>query len=432
MALAFRGRVAVTLVGRGVTVALGLASSVMTARTLGPEGRGILATLSVLTGLSLQFGNPGLHTGNVYFVSKQPHRTAGVLGNTLIVSLVAGCLAAVVAVALAALRPGWFPGIPRPLILLTAAVLPFQFMILLYQNTLLGLQEIAAFNLFEVGNKILTVALLAAWLLLLGGGAPGAVVLFSAMAVLFGTASALYCARRVPFRPRFDGALFAEMIRYGARVYVACLLAFLVIRSDMLLVNYFRGTAEAGVYSIAVQIADTLLLLPVTIGMILMPRIAGDQGERPEEITARVLRHTALLMTLLVGAAAAVVSPVVRLLYGHGFEGAILTTWCLLPGVWALGLNGVLMNHFSARGMPPVTMAAPFVGLVLNVALNVAIVPRFGIAGAALTSSAAYAIMLAFSLAAFLRDGRVGWRRTLLLGREEVRGLLGQARPQGA
>jgi O-antigen/teichoic acid export membrane protein len=432
MALGFRDRVALTLVGRGVTVGLGLASSVMTARCLGPEGRGVLATLAVLTGLSLQFGNPGLHTGNVYFVSKQPHRAAGVLGNTLVVSVVAGLLAAVVAIALAALRPGWFPGIPRLLILLTAVVLPFQFMILLYQNTLLGLNEVAAFNLFEVGNKILTVALLAAWLLLLGGGAAGAVVLFAAMAVLFGTASALYCARRVPFRPRLDRALFGEMIRYGGRVYVACLLAFLVIRSDMLLVNYFRGTAEAGVYSIAVQIADTLLLLPVTIGMILMPRIAGLGTERPEEVTARVLRHTALLMTLLVGAAAAVVAPVVRLLYGPGFEGAILTTWCLLPGVWALGLNGVLMNHFSARGMPPVTMAAPFAGLVLNVALNLAIIPRFGIAGAAVTSSFAYAIMLAFSLAAFLRNGRVGLRRSLLVGRDEVRGLLGPVRPQRA
>jgi len=432
MALGFRDRVALTLIGRGVTVGLGLLSSVMTARYLGPEGRGVLATLAVLTGLSLQFGNPGLHTGNVYFVSRQPHRAAGVMGNTLVVSVVAGLLAAVVAIALAAMRPGWFPGIPRLLILLTAAVLPFQFMILLYQNTLLGLHEITAFNLFEVGNKILTVALLAAWLLLIGGGAAGAVVLFSAMAVLFGTASALYCARRVPFRPRLDRALFREMIRYGGRVYVACLLAFLVIRSDMLLVNFFRGTPEAGVYSIAVQIADTLLLLPVTIGMILMPRIASQGTERSEEVTARVLRHTALLMTLMVGAAAATVAPVVRLLYGSGFEGAILTTWCLLPGVWALGLNGVLMNHFSARGMPPVTMAAPFVGLVLNVALNLAIVPRFGIAGAAVTSSFAYAIMLAFSLAAFLRDGQVGLRQSLLMGLDEVRGLVAPARAQGA
>jgi O-antigen/teichoic acid export membrane protein len=431
MALAFRGRVALTLAGRGVTIALGLVSSVITARWLGPEGRGLLATLSVLTGLSLQFGNPGLHTGNVYFVSRQPHRAPQVLGNTLVVSVVAGLIAAIVASAAAILRPGWFPGIPLPLILVTAAVLPFQFMILLYQNTLLGLNEVAAFNLFEVLNKVLTLAALAAWLVLLGGGAAGAVLLFAGMAVLFGAASLAFCARRVPFRPAFDGALFAEMLRYGGRVYVSCLLSFMVIRSDMLLVNYFRGTAEAGVYSIAVQIADTLLLLPVTIGMILLPRVAGERDDRQDEITARVLRHTALLMTAATVAAGIAVGPVVRLLYGPGFTGAILATWCLLPGVWALGLNGVLMNHFGGRGMPPVTALAPLVGLVINVGLNLVVVPRWGIAGAAATSSAAYAMMLVVSLGTFARGG-IGLRRSLLVRIDEVRGLFGRARPQGA
>ena len=75
MALDFRGRVALTLAGRGTTIGLGLISSVVTARWLGPEGRGVLATLGVVTGLALQFGNPGLHTGNVYFVAREPRRT---------------------------------------------------------------------------------------------------------------------------------------------------------------------------------------------------------------------------------------------------------------------------------------------------------------------------------------------------------------------
>ena len=276
MLAGFRGKVALTLVGRGFVTGIGLVSSVITARTLGPEGRGLLAALSVITGLSLQFGNPGLHTGNVYVVSRQPERTWSVLGNTLFVSWGAGTLAAIVACAAALLRPAWFPGIPFPLVALTAAVLPFQFMILLYQNTLLGMGETTAFNLFEVGNKVVTFALLAAWLLVLGGGATGAAVLFAGMAVMYGSVSALYCHRRVPFRPVFDRALFGEMIRYGGRAYLACLLAFLVIRSDLLLVNFFLGTAEAGVYSITVQIADTLLLLPVTIGMILLPRVAAE------------------------------------------------------------------------------------------------------------------------------------------------------------
>ena len=441
MSLGFRGGVLLTLGGRGVGLAVGLLSSVVTARWLGPEGRGLLATLSVVTGLALQFGNPGLHTGNVYFVSRRKERAPAVLGNTLAASWGAGLLCALLVAGVSAALPGALPGIPRPLLLLTAAVLPFQFMIVLYQNTLLGLHEVWAFNAIEVGNKVVTFLLLAAWLVVWGGGAGGVVVLFAIMAVACAAASIAACARAVPFRPSFDGALFSEMLRYGGRVYLACLLSFLVIRSDMLLVNLLRGTAEAGVYSIAAQIADTILLLPVTVGMLLLPRVARD-AERDaggsgagaaralgQETTARVLRHTALLLTGLCLGAALLAGPVIGALYGERFRGAVAATWWLLPGVWALGLNGVLMNHFAGRGMPSITAWAPLAGFAANVALNLAVVPRYGIAGAAATSSAAYLLMLALSLAAFLREGGVGVRSSLVVRADEVRGLLGLQEP---
>ncbi|HZN04061.1 MAG TPA: polysaccharide biosynthesis C-terminal domain-containing protein, partial [Candidatus Polarisedimenticolia bacterium] len=174
-----------------------------------------------------------------------------------------------------------------------------------------------------------------------------------------------------------------------------------------------------------VQIADTLLLLPVTVGMILLPRVAGERSERQEEVTARVLRHTAMMLAGLCLAAGILVGPMVRLLYGESFSGAILATRLLLPGVLALGLNGVLMNHFGGRGMPAITAVAPAAGLLLNVALNVAVIPRFGIAGAALTSSLAYGLMLLLSLAAFLRGGRIGLMKSLVVSPDDLRGLLG-------
>ena len=83
------------------------------------------------------------------------------------------------------------------------------------------------------------------------------------------------------------------------------------------------------------------------------------------------------------------------------------------------------MNHFAGRGMPAVTLWTPCAGLVLNVGLNLAVVPRFGMQGAAITSSAAYVLMLAVGLGAFLRRGRVGLRRSLLLGADDVAGLFG-------
>jgi O-antigen/teichoic acid export membrane protein len=135
-----------------------------------------------------------------------------------------------------------------------------------------------------------------------------------------------------------------------------------------------------------------------------------------------------MLLAALCLAAGVLVGPVVRLLYGAEFEGSILATRLLLPGVLALGLNGVLMNHFGGRGMPAITALAPAAGLALNVGLNLYVVPRYGIAGAALTSSLAYGLMLFLSLAAFVRAGRVGLFRSLVVSSDDLRGLLGARR----
>jgi O-antigen/teichoic acid export membrane protein len=423
--MTFRSGVTLTLAARTLAIGVGLLSSIVTARWLGPEGRGVLITLSVLTGLALQFGNLGLHSSSVYFVAREPEKTGAVLGNLLWLSLALGTVAALLMIGACRLKPEWFAGIPLPLVLVSATAVPFQFMILFFQNTLLGMQEVTAFNAFELTNKTLTFLSLFVYLVVFSGGAAGAVVLFAAFGAAFGLASVAYCGRRVPFRLAFDPSLLSRMLHFGTRSYLSCLLSFLVIRSDMLMVNTLLGVAEAGVYSIAVQIADVLLLVPVTIGMVLLPRVAAEAPENREAVTARVTRHAALLLAVLCAAAFLLVGPLVSLLYGPRFEAAVAATRWLLPGIWALGMNGILMNHFGGQGMPPVTILAPLVGAVLNIALNAAVVPRYGIVGAAVTSTLAYSVMLTLSLAVFLRGSRVRLRESLILAPEEVYGLLG-------
>jgi O-antigen/teichoic acid export membrane protein len=426
--MTFKSRVTLTLLVRGAMIGIGLLSSVVTARWLGPEGRGLLATLSVITGLVLQFGNLGLHSGNVYYVSKEPRATSSVLGNSLWLSLFLGGLGALAAAAAGWARPAWFPGVSFTLIVVAAAALPFHFMLLLFQNCLLGMQEVKAFNVFESANKTLTFFALAVYLVLLGGGAGGAVVLFAVTSASFAVAAVLYCRRLVPFGLRLDPALFRRMFGFGGKVYLSCLMSFVVLRSDMLLVNYYCGSGQAGVYSIAVQIADTLLLVPMTIGMLLFPRIAVEQADRQEEVTARVIRHTALLLGLLCAAAWVLVGPVVSILYGPRFgEAAVALRW-LAPGIWAVGLNGVLMNHFGGQGMPWVTVAAPCLGAVLNVLLNLLLLPHYGIVGAAAASTVAYLAMATVGFSAFLKRRGGGLRESLVIAPEEIMGLLGLRR----
>ena len=53
----YRTSVLVTILAKGIALVVGIVSSIITARYLGPEGRGILAVLVAVQGLAIQFGS---------------------------------------------------------------------------------------------------------------------------------------------------------------------------------------------------------------------------------------------------------------------------------------------------------------------------------------------------------------------------------------
>ena len=88
---------ATTFATRIVLVGLGLATTVVVARSLGPEGRGLYAVALTIATLGVQLGNLGLHASNTYFVAKDRSLLSGLIGNTLVVTLGLGGLGAAVA-----------------------------------------------------------------------------------------------------------------------------------------------------------------------------------------------------------------------------------------------------------------------------------------------------------------------------------------------
>ena len=192
-------------------------------------------------------------------------------------------------------------------------------------------------------------------------------------------------------------SLSKQMIRYGLKAYLAALFAFLVIRFDMLMVNYFLGAGDAGVYSVTASAADILYMLPVSIGMILFPKVTGmEQGGW--EFTKKVAYGTAGIMAAICLIMALIAKPFITFFYGEPFAGAADALLWLLPGIFVLSVNTIFMNFFAARGMPKIVVISPLVALTMNVLLNLYFLPHFGINGASMTSSIAYFIMIIASL----------------------------------
>jgi O-antigen/teichoic acid export membrane protein len=120
--------------------------------------------------------------------------------------------------------------------------------------------------------------------------------------------------------------------------------------------------------------------------------------------TPRVFRTT-LALTALGGMALAVVGrTLIVLIYGEAFATAYGPLLALLPGVVLLGGAKVLTNEIAGRGHPHYNSVASALGLGLTIVLDLLLIPRFGVLGAAIASSLAYA---AIFVAAIVFSARV-------------------------
>ena len=194
---------------------------------------------------------------------------------------------------------------------------------------------------------------------------------------------------------RADIALLRRMIVYGLKFHISILAGAIIIRADLLVVNHFRGAAEAGVYSVASQFALLLMLLPGVIATLLFPRVTAEQDARGET-TCLVSRYTTFIMFLCC-LAAVPLSLLLPLIYGAAFSDATKLLLILLPGVYLMGLESVLVQHFNALGVPRAIPLYWVATLALNLVLVFALVPRFGAQGAAIASTISYAAIFAWS-----------------------------------
>lgn len=184
---------------------------------------------------------------------------------------------------------------------------------------------------------------------------------------------------------------------------------FLVFRINVFLINIILGEGQAGIFSVALQMTDVLYLIPVTLGMILFPTVSADQNDQGV-LSAKVFRFSLAFMSALCLLLAIVGGPLILLLFGEAFRGAIEPLYWFLPGIVALSLVTILNNDLAARGLPVIVIIAPASGLAVSVVINILFLPTIGIVAASIASSAAFLLMLIMLSLHFRKRLGLRWR----------------------
>lgn len=408
---------------RLLLVPAGVLGAVITARWLGPHELGIYAAIGALLGTAAQLGNLGLPPALTRAAAADPARLPALVASARAAGLAAGTCALLGLLVLRAGLPDAFGEVPLALLALAGATLPFHFSSALFQALLLGRQRIGAYTALDAAARLTHLASLLILLVAAGLGLR-ALLTFAVVAavVQFGVYHAVLGKDAVQLRP--DLRVLRGLLSVSSRAYVTALLSFLLLRSDIMLINGMLGARATGTYSVAVQGIDFLLLLPSIAGAVLFPRVAAGGDTASPARTAAVCRHVGLFMTVACAASALGAPLAVRLLFGPQYAATVPAFQLLLPGAWCMALQYILSNDLAGRDYPrflPLTWA---VLLAVNVGLNLLWLPRLGILGASLSSTVAYALALLLVGGYWLRRfPEVRVRDLLLPGLPEIRAL---------
>lgn len=417
----------IALLGKAIIILCALTVSIIIARFLGPEGKGIIAVLMVISGVVLQFGNLGIPAANVYFSARESHLLPKIATNSFWFGIIAGIIAPLVALFCYKIFRNLVLGNIDPrLLIITMLSIPFAFVALLFEYIVLGRQKIAAFSLIGIGRQICFIFVTVFVLIFLKKGILELVIAQVVANFILSSICIGYVRRLAVFARSFDLKLFFEMLRYGKKAYLASFLGFLIIRIDLLVVNYFLGAEAAGVYSVDANFADMLCLFPATIGMLLFSRISSsvDKGE----VTQKLCRHLIPIMLLVCLGVGLFAKYLIPLLYGKMFIGAVVPLYWLLPGIFFLGIGTLFMQDLSGRGLPSIVYLSPALALIVNIVLNIILIPLFHIKGAAIASSVSYALMTGLTMRYFLKSTKNSMVDTIFIKQKDINYLMNEIR----
>jgi O-antigen/teichoic acid export membrane protein len=386
-----------TFVTRILLTGLGLFMTIIVARMLGPEGRGLYAVAAVINGIGIQLGNLGLHAANTYYGARDRALVPELTGNSLIVGLPITGLACLLMGLVFLAHPEMAP-LQGLLLVIAFTTVPVNLTSFLLQNLLVGLNQIRLCNKIELSTKALTVSLigLAA---LLGLLTVEKVLEIGLIAIVIGLVWSLWRLRQVMDKPAcVSFPVLKSSLRYGLSVYLASFFNYLVLDSGLLIVEHKLGTAQAGFYSISVTMANLVYMLPVIVGLLLFAKVSTilDPQQR-WRFTKRVIYATTRLMIIGVGLTTLLVGPAVRILFGAPYQMSIPAFLWLMPGIIFLSIENILQNYVSATGKTAWMIYAPLVGTVVSLLADFCLIDHLGISGAALASTLAYFSMFCIS-----------------------------------
>lgn len=380
-------------------------AGIIVARALGPENRGLLSMALLYPFFFLSIFNPSINVAIIYHMGKKKFNTSIFAGNAFILGFVLSLLSLIFFfITYAHFRESFYRGIELKYLLLSISSVPFYFMLGYSSSILQGSMLIRQYNLSnqlqQYCNLIFILIFIAFWNLTLTGA-----ILAGISGIVLGGIYAVVKVLKSTEGLSFDKTLALGLVKDGGKLYIGSISTFIVSQSNIFILNYYRTPAEVGYFAIAFAIANVLSFFLTSLTVGLYPKVAHATIDETINLVQVACRQL-LLITAIAAFFTAVFSKYIVLLYGGKlFLPSVKPLLLLLPGITISVVPGILNNLWLRKGwFTQITYMAVFNSLV-SLLLNLILIPRFGVTGAAFATTVTYSISSLMAIVLFSRYG---------------------------
>jgi O-antigen/teichoic acid export membrane protein len=398
----------VTYVFSGLTLVANLVTGVVTARALGPDGRGVTVALLTLSQLAGFLFAMGVAQSLSYYIARRPQEGPRLLTTWMLMLVPLTALAIVIS---ELLLPTIFATDGQQAIDIGRW---FMFSIVLVvglelnYGLLLGTHDFFVYNALRLAQPVLIAAsFVVMWSLgeltvesaLLGTIAGSGAVLLAGL---------LRAIKRIgvgPPAPR----LGLISLWYGVRGQGSTVAANITARLDVAMLPAFVTSGSVGLYSVATNISLIVYQLSNTFAGLVLPAAARDPQRGPLKVVGSL--WASLLAAALIALGLALFArPLLGLVYGNEFRDAAEPLLLLLPGAVLFAGASILGAGLFAAGRPFTATVPQLIGMVVTVAGLFTLLRIGGITAAALVSTASYRTVFLTSLIAYKGVSGRPWR----------------------
>ncbi|WP_435364118.1 flippase [Haloarchaeobius sp. DYHT-AS-18] len=389
-------------VGRISELGISFAVALIVARELGKEGYGtvslgatVLAVVSTLVVL-------GTHTGVGRYLPRyeDPAKRRGILVSAFQLTMPLGILAGA-----AVFFSGefiatniWNDESLAPILRLFGLAIPFGALVKYVQGAMQGSKLSGPKVIVQNITLPLTRLVLAAGAVLLGYGVLEVASAYAAAFVVASVLGVYYLYTRTPLFSREPyEPMHRELLGFSLPLVVTILMARILGDLDIFLLASYSTTAAVGVYNVIYPISNLVLLVLSSVAFLTVPILSELHSEDEFEEMDRmykILTKWVFISTLPIFLFLALFPTIsIRYTFGQEYVGGSLALVILSAGFFFRTIMGPNRDTLTAIGHTRMIMYDNITAATTNVVLNVLLIPRYQLVGAALATAISYIVL---------------------------------------